>query len=277
MLGEVVRDGIPKMIGAGLWQERTRELKHRYRKGYPKAGSDEFLNYQFALSPLARDIADVAFAIWNAETALEQYQRDSGKMVRRRLEFPIETTRSFSTLGGRSTAYMPDFSVSAFNSGLSGHCLREITTSRRRWFSGAFTYYLPKGGNVYSDMARQALMAKKLLGISLTPDVIWELTPWSWAVDWFTNAGDVISNLTSWAVDGLCLRYGYVMEHSYVHEKYTWAGPTGYKGSGYPLPMTFVTETKIRRKANPFGFGLTWAGLSPIQLAIATALGIKRS
>jgi hypothetical protein len=130
-------------------------------------------------------------------------------------------------------------------------------------------------------MARSALMAKKTLGLSLTPDTVWNLAPWSWAVDWFTNAGDVISNLTDWAVYGLCLRYGYIMEHTIARDTYTYVG--GSKGAGFkrteylPPPIILEVETKIRRKANPFGFGLTWNGLSPIQLAIAAALGITRS
>jgi len=268
-LAETVREGIPKMIGAALWKDRTRELR--------KTGADEFLNYQFGLAPLGREIGDAAYAIVSADAIMRQYQRDSGKVVRRRWNFPSEVTTMSTVLTGRTRPFLPIFSASPFNSPDLGRCVREVTTFRRRWFSGAFTYYLPSDGNVFGSMARSAAMARKTLGLSLTPDVIWNLTPWSWAVDWFTNAGDVISNLTSWMVDGLVLHYGYIMEHSYVRETYTWTGGNGYAGAPTPLPMAFVTETKVRRKANPFGFGLTWAGLTPIQLAIAAALGISRS
>lgn len=121
-------------------------------------------------------------------------------------------------------------------------------------------------------------MSKKLLGISLTPDTVWNLAPWTWAVDWFSNAGDVVSNVTDWAVDGLVLRYGYIMEHSLVRDTYTFVGPTTFQSeSQRPQALIFSSERKLRRKATPFGFGLNWDGLSPRQLAIAAALGLSRS
>jgi len=124
-------------------------------------------------------------------------------------------------------------------------------------------------------MARHALEAKKLLGISLTPETLWNLAPWSWTVDWFSNAGDVISNVSDWATDGLVMRYGYLMEHSIVKDTYLMNG-TGSKSVPSCPPLQLVTETKLRKRANPFGFGLTWNGLSAVQLAILGALGISR-
>jgi hypothetical protein len=125
-------------------------------------------------------------------------------------------------------------------------------------------------------MIRDALRAKKLLGIIPTPSTLWNLAPWSWATDWFLNTGDVISNLTDWATDGLVMRYGYMMEHTIVRDTYTLTKP-GLSSPGVRVqPLTLVTETKMRRKANPFGFGLTWSGLSPRQTAIAVALGLTR-
>jgi hypothetical protein len=115
--------------------------------------------------------------------------------------------------------------------------------------------------------------ADKLIGLGLTPDVLWNLAPWSWAVDWFTNTGDVILNLTDWASDGLVMVYGYLMEHTIVKDTYTLTFP-GIFPRRNVTPMVFVTETKLRRKANPFGFGVNANDLSDRQLAIITALGL---
>jgi hypothetical protein len=157
-----------------------------------------------------------------------------------------------------------------------GQVNRIRTTTIRRWFSGAFTYHLALGGDSFSKMVRAQSEAKKLLGFSLTPDTLWNLAPWSWAVDWFTNTGDVIENITSMAVDGMVLKYGYVMEHTIVRDTYTFVGHPGLVGNPRPNDITMVTETKKRRKATPFGFGLTWDGFSPRQLAIIAALGITK-
>jgi hypothetical protein len=42
-------------------------------------------------------------------------------------------------------------------------------------------------------------------------------------------------------------------------------------------PLVFNIETKTRRRANPFGFGVSWEALSARQIAILTALGITRA
>jgi hypothetical protein len=128
-----------------------------------------------------------------------------------------------------------------------------------------------------TDMARAAIKARKVLGIQLTPGAIWNLAPWSWAADWFSNAGDVLQNLDSWIIDGLVVRYGYMMETTIVRDTYTMVGPTGYPGN--PLASDVIVEsiTKQRLKSSPYGFGLTWDTLSPRQIAIATSLGLSRS
>jgi len=127
-------------------------------------------------------------------------------------------------------------------------------------------------------MDRYALEAEKLFGLSLSPDTLWQLAPWSWAVDWFANTGDVLHNVSAYANQGLILRYGYIMEHTVVRDTYSCGNPvTNGLWNGRPIaPITFVTETKVRRRANPFGFGVSWNALSPFQTSIVAALGISR-
>lgn len=119
--------------------------------------------------------------------------------------------------------------------------------------------------------------ADKLFGITLTPDVLWELAPWSWAIDWFSNAGDVIHNATSFGLAGLVMRYGYMMqETSYtITNSLDHMNLIGSETRGMP-PSTFDTTVKSRRPANPFGFGFTGADLSPTQIAITVALGLTK-
>jgi len=136
---------------------------------------------------------------------------------------------------------------------------------------------MPSWYDARQEIARKAFLAKEILGIDLDGEVIWNLMPWSWAIDWFANAGDVISNAQSVRDDGLIMRYGYMMEHTIVKDTYIREYPRAFR---YGLPMsshvTLVTETKLRRRANPFGFGLSWDGLDAFQLSILAALGIKK-
>jgi hypothetical protein len=242
--------------------------------------SDVYLAYEFGWKPVANDISKFAHAVSNADTVLAQYERDSGRLVRRRYEFPPEVTESVSThMSGVRPALLPYSSTAMFEGGLpASEVLRVRTEAKQRWFSGAFTYHLPTGSDARSVMARKAMEAKKLLGASLDPDTVWNLTPWSWAVDWFTNTGDIISNLTDMAIDGLVLKYGYMMETKVTTDTYYFRGPNGLKDPSITAdPLVLRVTTKIRRKATPFGFGLTWEGFSSRQVAIAAALGLSKS
>jgi len=71
------------------------------------------------------------------------------------------------------------------------------------------------------------------------------------------------------------MKYGYIMEEKTITDTYSMPD-TGLIVHGPPPPTTVVTTVKRRKEANPFGFGVSWDGLSPSQLAISAALGITR-
>jgi hypothetical protein len=267
-LGELLHEGLPKLPGVQMWKEKTR---------LAKAAGSEYLNVEFGWEPIARDIDDFAKAVYNAHRVLSQFERDSGRLVRRRFEFkPVETNVLQRTLNNVSPWGNPGPSLFD-GSQNKGKVIVTRKTTIARWFSGAFTYYVPQGSTTRDLLGKDIQYAKRLLGIAPTPETVWNLAPWSWAIDWFTNAGDVISNLSSWMVDSLVLKYGYVMEHTVNQDTYVFAGPTGFAGSSArPSIVNVVSETKRRIKATPYGFGLTWTGLSPRQMAIIAALGITR-
>jgi hypothetical protein len=233
----------------------------------------------FGWKPLVSDIQNFASTVRNFDRILKQYERDSGKVVRRRYEFPEE--RSTSSWVENDNPILPAMAYPAnlFKPAPGGASSVSVTeeTVTRRWFSGAFTYYLPSGYDSRSATDRIALMADRL-GISPTPDLVWNLTPWSWAVDWFSNAGEVISNVSDFATGGLVMHYGYLMEHT-IKRRTLYQVKSGYLIGNQHVPagpITLVSESKVRRQANPFGFGVSWEGLSTFQASILAALGITR-
>jgi len=75
----------------------------------------------------------------------------------------------------------------------------------------------------------------------------------------------------------MVLRYGYVMEHTIVRDDWYFVGPTGLADKNVRPPVvSFVAETKLRRKATPFGFGLSYGSFSNRQKAIIAALGLSQ-
>jgi len=264
-IGEL-REGLPSLIGSSL-----------LKKPSARNASSEYLNWQFGIKPLISDYQKFAKAYTESGKILRQLERDSGRLVRRRFPFPPEHTISIVDLGEYLPAPILDSYL--YGSGRYGHTIRTTETTRERWFSGAYTYHLPSGDSAISKMMRHEAEANKLLGLRVTPEVLWDLAPWSWAADWLANTGDVLHNLGAFARDGLVLRYGYIMEHSVCKVTYTYSGRYLVNGSAVNRTMsqTFIKEVKVRRPATPYGFGLKSGDFSATQQSIIAALGINRA
>lgn len=275
-LVEARSEGLPNLLGVNLWKEGT---------NIARGAGSEYLNSEFGWKPLVSDIRGASYAAANAHKILKSYEANSHKIVRRRFEFPVEVTESTAKVG-TSVPVIPGFSSAPpgfFSRFLhTGDLYCTTRTYKRVWFSGAFTYHLPVGYKSHNALVSAAAKAGPLLGIELTPDVVWNATPWTWAIDWVSNMGDVVSTTSDMITDGLVIKYGYVMEHTVT--SYTYAHITnnvytrfgGGNDSYEPSLLTAYVERKRRTKATPFGFEVSWDNFTPRQLAITVALGLTR-
>lgn len=273
-LFELYRDGLPRLPGVHTWQNKTRVAK---------SIGNEYLNSEFGWKPLVDDIRNASYAAANSHRLMKTYEENSGKKVRRAYAFPVEETVTAVDLGPNDgyTVYSNSWSGGYIDGTMSQpHLIKRTTFRRETWFSGCFTYYLPFVYKSRSRIAKIAAAAGHLYGIELTPDVVWKASPWTWAIDWFSNMGDVVSNVSDWATDGLVMHYGYLMEHIVSETTYALDRPARFRTPGgshiNASPVTVYYESKQRVRATPFGFETSWNGLSPRQLAIAAALGITR-
>lgn len=270
-LAETFREGIPSLPGIQAWKRKTEILKG--------LGS-EYLNYQFGWAPLHSEVKEVASAARHHRDIMKQYHKGEGSDTHRIFEYPLQ--REVKSLA--PTTYLnPSVPGVGFVNDSTSQRQCFLVRETKKWFEGCFTYALPSS----TDSWRKALgfgdEADQLYGIALSPEILWELTPWSWAVDWFSNAGEVINNVTQFGLAGLVLRYGYIMEESKEIVYAEGNGATYLISSKYPPgqrsgPWKRGTEcvTKRRYPASPFGFSIGWEGLSPTQLAITAALGITK-
>lgn len=259
-LGEL-REGIPK-LGIESWQDRA----HRARS----AGSD-YLNVEFGWKPLVSDIQKFAYVAKNADRIAAKYERESGKLLRRQYKWPNEQTSYFGEYTGEYPQPVLDYGL--FRPDHIGRMRIYGNIIHRRWLEATFTYYLPPVGTRARDIA----IANKLLGVRLTPDVVWQLTPWSWAADWVTNFGDITKNVSAFMSDGLVMPYAYMMEQKSLRVEYTLdqVGFKSYPGFAH-MSQTFEEVIKSRRRATPFGFGFDLDSLTDRQVAIIAALGMSR-
>ena len=267
-LGETFKDGLPHLVGSQTWREKTLAARN--------AGS-EYLNVEFGWLPLVSDVLDFGRTVIDSDSILGQYDRDKGQLIRRQYTFPEERTEQSEilSLSKNPDGNSPDSGFGPSSSG--GIWVKKTSTVINRWFSGAFIYGVPNGLYNRGPFGEWAAKADRLFGISLTPDTLWNLSPWSWAADWFANTGDVLSNISDYASQGLVMQYGYLMEKKTVRATYSLTGAIVH-GRQVSVPdASLVVTTKRRIRANPFGFGITWDGLSAAQIAILSALGISRS
>lgn len=267
-LGEIRNDGLPAAVGLSILNKRLSLIG--------KLGQ-EFLNWTFGWAPLISDVKEVSAAAAAQDRLWKQYKRDSGRIVRRRYEFPVE--RSKEIVFEQEGRPPSPAGVTYIYSNWQGHYTITRHVTRKVWFSGAFTYFLPsfEQGGVYSKTLENLEKGAYIYGLEADPELFWNLAPWSWAADWLINTGDVISNLSDMATDALVMHYGYVMEHVVVTDELRLQGCGYQSGTDISdLKLCIVHETKQRLKASPYGFGLTWDGFSPRQLSILAALAVTR-
>jgi len=267
-LGEILREGIPH-AKFDLWKGKVEDIRRN-------AGKD-YLNLKFGWEPLIRDVSSSVNQISHAEHIIAQYERDAGKVVRRQYRFPEQRSISYNSWVDLSSPYYGPHNTDLEEPRIS-HIIDTVDeTVINRWFSGAYTYYLPDDWVSRQKMKDARDVLSNIFDITPTPESVWNLTPWSWAVDWFTNTGDVLKNLSSFAGDSLVLRYGYVMQHTLQTRTYKCRDPAFKGGLGASYKTKFVVETKQRRRATPYGFGFNLDGLSATQAAILAALGLSKS
>jgi hypothetical protein len=266
-LGEL-KEGLPKLVGKSL-------VKSAF-KDYRKYGS-EYVNIEFGWKPFVSDLKKFYSAATESEKILKQLERDSGKNIRRKYTFPDEVSTNTFVYPSRY-AYLPGGQVlSGWLYDSAGTLTVKQKVTVKTWFSGCFTYHLNLGTRLPDKMARYAAEARKISGLELTPEVVWNLTPWSWAVDWEGSFGDVLHNVSRFSQDGLVLRYGYIMQSKTAELEYTlYRGGLNTGRNERDLSFTSVSESKVRRYATPFGFGFDMKALSGRQSAILEALGISR-
>lgn len=282
-LGELLLGSLPSLVkNVARWKSGTSSLM--------SAGSSEYLNVQFGWLPLISDIQNAIETLLKLDMLLHtsdekrrqrygslgEFHDSSESLVS--YTYATDAFASNSTLQGGIANANSGVSLGAPRAVISGKILRtgQIYTDYR--FSGRFHLGVRSTGtNGYVDRAIE------FLGLKLTPQVVWQLAPWTWLMDWASNLGAIAQNLNSMQLSNVLLDYAYLT----VRSRYTGTSTlevssvSGYLTgkadcSRFNKQMLTIEET-VREGASPFGFSFSWAGLSQFQLSILAALGMSRA
>lgn len=246
----------------------------------------ETLNWEFGWRPFVADLRAM-YSLWqDIDKAIARLVRDNGQWKRRGTSLGEETTVDtlydavgpYTLWGVRGRP--PDHIYRPASSRI-----RVVRTERRRrWFVGSFRYWIPDtSSSLWTTRARAALF-----GALPTPELLWEVMPWSWLVDWFADMGTFFGYLSPGAVDNLVCERSYTMEHKETILDCTCECTQSYPGDLDPDYMywpaferkvfasRYTLESKARvQGGHPFG-GLRGTPLNERQLTILAALGLSR-
>jgi len=226
-----------------------------------KEAADTYLAYKFAITPLISDVQNMVNWQNHAERRMEELDKlYSGKGMRRRINV-------WSDVRETQQGQVP------VESGLSivFTCRVRTVTEGRRWIT---LRWKPTSKRPFSnDKEKQSLANSLVFGLnaqSLT-STAWNLLPWSWMIDWFTNMGDYIASGNN-AVPAQAVSRC-VMTHTRTTA--TWTRDDNhfdFQGGG----ATFVRESKVRTIGVGASPDANFPLLSGNQLSILGALFAAR-
>jgi len=139
---ELRREGLPKLLGTTFWQSRLKRLRsieqvvERDVTTVIKHSGDEYLGLEFGWKPLVADVKDVAKSLVQFDERMQQYERDAGRVVRRRFVFPPSIKEEVEVIqSGISPGTNPSGSIwydtSKWN---QGSVVRTRVTTVNQWF-----------------------------------------------------------------------------------------------------------------------------------------------
>lgn len=243
----------------------------------PKNIGDHFLNHQFGWLPFLNDLGDLDHLIRNSVDITSRMTRENGKWMKRSATLVNDSTRILVEQGtGLKVIPNIDQTYTLLSTDPTYEVWKETYTVSKA--IGRCKYYLPEFDESlagYSSVWNRIRQAQTLSGIRVNPSNLYKATPWTWAIDWFTHFGHNI-DLMQDQIDNIAFKYLYVTHHKV--ERYVFTQHMPFKDLGMQhLTWSRDNDIKQRREADsPFGFGLTWDGLSPNQIAILAALGVTR-
>jgi hypothetical protein len=281
-LGEL-REGLPRLAFDTL-------TKAKFFRGL---GSD-YLNVEFGWKPFISDLQDAFSALEGASSVLfgpigpVHRSRAAGDVYDQRSMSGTSVIPIMSTQNGllQSSPLYRDFfkefgSISgstATTGNMTGMGTASFRSTLKTWFEGEFML-LPKAG---FNPANYLDRLRSLMSTDITPALLWELSPWSWLVDWFLHIGDAIEAAQTATSNRIVSSYAYAMsEYEAVNaillSNIAASGSRVYEGHKTTITQ-WTTLHRRRLRANPFGYSVNPTGsLNAGQWAILAALGFTKA
>jgi len=261
--GELISDGVPSAPDLIRW----RKALSSFRK-LTKGAASDYVAWNFGWKPLETEIRTYYKRVVEADRILGSALKASANhTIKVGHSYPIASESSATN--GNIVVYRWKDGFTFGNQGKGGTWKQNL---RRVWFEGKYLYFPPVPMAARNESRNFADFAKHVLGLQLTPEVLWNLSPWSWFSDWLTNTDVIMASVSDLLSDGMVPVQAFVMCHARREAEQASTSLTSWT----PVRSSTVFETKTRFLSVPYlGFGGTGT-LSTRQISILAALGIQR-
>lgn len=149
------------------------------------ATTGNFLNWQFAVAPLVRDIRAVSMALGSVRQQVDRLLKNEGAILSSHYTCSLDPTDVGVNEVTYSQAAQQLVTAGSFKLQTKIEDYVKYTCSMR------YSY-------TYADHVREAaqeLGKLDALGIQFNANTIWQLTPWTFVLDWFYNLGQTMERM----------------------------------------------------------------------------------
>jgi hypothetical protein len=223
-----------------------------------KGPADVYLQNKFNILPLLQDITNVGNSVSVVQSKLNKLTSDAKKSLKTHWGCDLTSFRDSDETFTQGTAYSNPSTVT----------LRHVCKYGKRRFQATmeFSYEVAS----YSPKELLWRGVADHLGLSLSPQVIWNAIPWSFVVDWVVGVGPWLSQFTmrQLGITTHITKFGWSINIARDCDIY-------YNPYGRVSHMT--EQSYYRTPANvPLVSSIRLSGLNPTEFSLGGALVLTR-
>lgn len=308
-IGELARGGLPRAVvnlsnfSADMQRlsasDRMKLVRSQRDESITQPGSAD-LSVRFGWAPLVKDLFTLIEAcirldaslvpknarrkrrrVWNV---INYYALTSG-YAKNQFGFPVLPDYRDGIFDKMNNSPVLAYQGMGSSNGVKGPGLSRVYTAGKgsEHFTQEISYsFSARYANGVRENPTLDAYAERLvgfLGLEITPEVIYDLTKWTWILDWFTGLGSAAKYVTDFGLRNNVVDYAYFTEHiTTKRSRMLWnlnAGGVAVNSANFTMVAEEAKEV-YRQQASPLGFGVSWQSLTKGQLDILSALGLIR-
>lgn len=258
--------------------------RHKRLRGLSKedaaAAASDYLAYIFGAAPNIQVMDELADQLTRSRKIAEAVARQGWRRTRRRR---VIRSVSDSVSVTQHGSWLHQATGNSWM--LTGPLTKTTTVSQDVWWSGSFRMPTSDTDSWLDQCSEFFERLDLIAGLGVDIKMAWDLIPFSFVVDWFSNTGSYIENREVIRDYNIVCEYGYVMCHTRTThqgkatgfiQKYPQSSTsqTYYGTAGASCSFTRLSEVKQRAACSSFGFDTDFSALNPYQWSALTALGL---